>query len=57
MVQAIALGLVASLSQARQLVKRSVAIEIYEPVSSEGWEEAWQRIRGSQQPGVERRLA
>lgn len=40
LVQAIALRLVASLEEARQLVKRSVTVEVYEPKSTEAWEEA-----------------
>jgi rhamnulokinase len=56
-VQAITLGLLSSLDQARQLVRRSVSVEIFEPRPSEGWEDAWQRFLGGQQPGVERRLA
>lgn len=55
-VQAITLGLVASLDQARQLVRRSVLLEIYEPASTSDWEGAWQTLAGAQ-PKVERRLA
>jgi rhamnulokinase len=57
MVQAIALGLVTSLVEARQLVKRSIAVEIYEPRANAGWDDAWNRFRGALEPGVERRLA
>jgi len=57
MVQATALGLVASLEQARELVRQSVSVDTFEPVPSDGWENAWHRFRGGQQPGTERRLA
>ena len=57
MVQAIALGLVASLAQARQVVKRSIAVEVYEPTAREGWDDAWLRFRGACQSGSKRRLA
>ncbi len=38
LVQAIALGLVSSLEQARELVRRSVTLEKYEPKSTHEWE-------------------
>jgi rhamnulokinase len=57
MVQAITLGIVASLAEARQMVRRSVSVEMFEPAPTEGWEDAWHRFRGGRQPGVERRLA
>lgn len=57
LVQAIALGLVASLAEARELVKRSMAIDVYEPKSTERWDEAWRRSLAAQKPKVERRLA
>lgn len=38
LVQAIALGLVSSLDQARELVKRSVTLEIYEPKATPQWD-------------------
>jgi rhamnulokinase len=57
MEQAIALGLVTSLTQARQLVKRSIAVEIYEPAANVGWDDAWERFRGVLEPGADRRLA
>jgi rhamnulokinase len=57
MVQAITLGLVASLAQARGMVRQSASVATFEPVPSQGWEDAWHRFRGGQQPGVERRLA
>ena len=56
MVQAIALGLVASIAEARQLVNRSIAVEIYEPTTNAGWDDAWKRFIGVIEPGVERRL-
>jgi rhamnulokinase len=56
-VQAITLGLVASLAEARQMVRASTSVEVFEPRSGPGWDEAWQRIRGGRPAGVERRLA
>jgi rhamnulokinase len=56
LVQAITLGLVGSLAQARQLVSRSVAVEIYEPTAEERWAEPWQRFRGVRQRPAEGRL-
>ena len=38
LVQAIALGLVSTLEQARELVRRSVALETYEPKSTHEWD-------------------
>lgn len=38
LVQAIALGLVSSLQQARELIRRSVALETYEPKSTHEWD-------------------
>ena len=38
LVQAIALGLVSSLEQARELIRRSVALETYEPRSTHEWD-------------------
>jgi rhamnulokinase len=38
LVQAIALNLVSSLEQARELVRRSVALELYEPKSTHEWD-------------------
>jgi rhamnulokinase len=56
LVQATTLGLVSSLDQARQLVKRSVALETYEPESTNRWEAAWEAFVGMQSK-FERRLA
>jgi rhamnulokinase len=42
LVQAIALGLVSTLEQARELVRRSVALETYEPKSTPEWDIAGQ---------------
>jgi rhamnulokinase len=57
MLQAIALGLVDSLAQARELVKRSVEVNIYEPRSIEVWEPAWERFSAAQMTATERRTA
>jgi rhamnulokinase len=55
-VQAIALGLLSSLDEARQLVRRSVKLEIYEPRPSRDWDLVWQRF-ASHQPKLKRRSA
>jgi rhamnulokinase len=55
--QAMTLGLVASLDEARELVRRSVLVETYEPMPSRGWEDAWHRFHRGRRPGAERRLA
>jgi rhamnulokinase len=57
MLQAIALGLVDSLAQARELVRRSVEVNIYEPRSIEVWEPAWERFSAAQMTATERRTA
>jgi rhamnulokinase len=57
LVQAMALGLLESVGEGRELVRHSAAIETYEPRSTEGWEGAWQRFRRAHLSGAERRLA
>jgi rhamnulokinase len=57
MLQAIALGLVDSLEQARELVRRSSEVEAYEPGSAEMWEPAWERFSAAQMAAAERRTA
>jgi rhamnulokinase len=44
MVQAIALGQVGSLAEAREVIRRSTRVEIYEPVQTDQWEAAWRRL-------------
>ncbi len=46
LVQALALGMVGSLAEARELVGRSFPLERYEPRCGERWEEAWARFQG-----------
>jgi rhamnulokinase len=46
LVQAEALGLVGSLAEARELVRRSFRLERYEPRCGERWEDAWARFQG-----------
>ena len=43
LVQAIALGLVSSLDEARQVVRRSVELQTYDPMSADVWEAARHR--------------
>jgi rhamnulokinase len=57
MLQAIALGLVDSLEQARELVRRSAEVVAYEPRSTEMWEPAWERFSAAQMAAAERRTA
>ncbi|HVS47284.1 MAG TPA: FGGY-family carbohydrate kinase, partial [Candidatus Dormibacteraeota bacterium] len=57
MLQAIALGLVESLDEARDLVRRSTAVRAYEPRSTEMWEPAWERFSAAQMTAAERRTA
>lgn len=45
MLQAIGLGELASLDDARQVVRRSFAPAIYEPEEAAGWDEAYHRFR------------
>jgi len=47
LVQAIALGLVSSLEQARELIRRSVALETYEPRSTHEWDVVGQMAQRS----------
>jgi rhamnulokinase len=57
MLQAIALGLVDSLEQAREVVRRSSEMTLYEPRSMEMWEPAWERFSAAQMTATERRTA
>jgi rhamnulokinase len=57
MLQAIALGLVDSLEQAREVVRRSSEMKVYEPRSTEMWEPAWERFSAAQMTATERRTA
>src|SRR5712692_1941150 len=57
MLQAIALGLVDSLEQARELVRRSTEVRAYEPRSAEIWEPAWERFSAAQITATERRTS
>ena len=43
-VQAIAYGLIGSISEAREVVRRSFDVIIYEPRHSTGWDEAYERF-------------
>jgi rhamnulokinase len=43
LVQALALGHVATLSEARALVRRSFDVETFEPVDTAGWDQAYER--------------
>ena len=45
-VQAIALGDLASLDEARELVRHSFATEVYEPTDGDAWEAAYERFLG-----------
>ena len=45
LVQGQALGVVGSLAQARDLVRRSFQVERYEPRCDERWEQAWARFQ------------
>jgi rhamnulokinase len=56
LVQALGLGLVGSLAEARQVVGRSFLPALFEPQHPERWAEAWERfakLRSAQQPGDE----
>ncbi len=57
MLQAIALGLVESLEEARDLVRRSTDVRAYEPRSTEMWEPAWERFSAAQMTAAQRRTA
>ena len=45
LMQAIALGHLASLSEARAIIRSSFAPEVYEPNSNAGWDEAYARLQ------------
>jgi rhamnulokinase len=57
MVQAIALGLVGSLAEAREMIRRSAKVEVYEPVQTDQWEAAWERLVSAPRLGAHRRPA
>jgi rhamnulokinase len=57
MLQAIALGLLDSLAQARELVRRSTEVTAYEPRLTEMWKPAWERFSAAQMTAAERRTA
>jgi rhamnulokinase len=44
LVQAVALGAVGSIAQARELVRDSFAVETYEPRDTAAWDDAWGRF-------------
>jgi rhamnulokinase len=46
LVQAVGLGLVGSLTQAREVVRQSFDVRAYEPQQPERWEEPYRRIQG-----------
>jgi hypothetical protein len=52
-----ALGLLGSLAEGRELVRHSLTIGRYEPESREGWDDAWRRFQTARVSGAERRLA
>ena len=43
LVQALALGHIATLSEARALVRRSFNVDTYEPCNTAAWDEAYER--------------
>ncbi|HEY2599137.1 MAG TPA: rhamnulokinase family protein [Candidatus Dormibacteraeota bacterium] len=55
--QAMALKLVGSLEQGRELVRRSIELNTYEPRSTEIWTPAWERFSAAQMTAAERRMA
>ena len=57
LVQAIALGLVSSLDQARHLLRRSVPLQTYEPRAPGEWDAVWNRFLAAHQPAVEKKPA
>ncbi len=57
MLQAIALRLVDSLEQAREMLRRSTAMTAYEPQSTSLWEPAWERFSAAQMTGTKGRWA
>ncbi len=44
LMQMLAVGRISSLSQGRDIVRRSFPVETYRPVESAAWEEAYQRF-------------
>lgn len=50
------LGALGSLGEGREPVRRFLAIDRYEPGSTKGWDDAWQRFQTAQLSGAERRL-
>jgi sugar (pentulose or hexulose) kinase len=44
-VQAIALGELASIAEARELIRASFAPVVYEPKDAQEWEDAWERFQ------------
>src|SRR5213078_1145911 len=44
LVQAMALGEIASLAEVREVVRRSVTLDVYEPRDPAGWHEAGERL-------------
>jgi rhamnulokinase len=57
MLQAMALRLVDSLEQGRELVRRSIEVNTFEPRSMEIWEPAWERFSAAQMMAAKRRTA
>lgn len=45
LVQAVALGHIGSLAQARSLVRQTVEVDVFEPGRREGWDEAFERFK------------
>jgi rhamnulokinase len=52
LMQAITLGHIADLSEARAVVRLSFAPEIYQPVESAGWDEAYQKLSELLEPNI-----
>jgi len=46
MMQAVATGEVASIAEAREVIRRSFEVENYEPRDADAWDEAYQRFLG-----------
>jgi rhamnulokinase len=46
LVQAVGLGMVGSLGEAREVVRRSFGVGIYEPKNADRWEEPYRRFLG-----------
>jgi rhamnulokinase len=57
MLQAIALRLVDSLEQAREMLRRSTTVTHHEPRSTSMWEPAWERFSAAQMTGSNGRWA